>query len=178
MYTATMKTALLAIFGAAAVWAQTSAVRSPEVAADRRVTFRLLAPKATDVTLSGEFMAGAKPLQKDETGLWTVTVGPIEPEIYNYNFTIDGVRTIDPGNPNVKSGSTPSTIQSILTVRGDAPLFYEGRAVPHGEIRTNWYHSKSLGSLRRLTVYTPPGYDANTQMRYPVLYLFHGANAD
>src|SRR3954463_2047316 len=178
MYTATMKTALLAIVGATSAWAQASTVRSPEVAPDRRVTFRLLAPKATDVTLSGEFMTGAKPLQKDEKDLWTITVGPIEPEIYNYNFTIDGVRTIDPGNPNVKSGSTPSTIQSILTVRGDGPAFYEGRAVPHGEIHTNWYHSKSLDSLRRLTVYTPPGYDANAQTRYPVLYLFHGANAD
>jgi len=173
-----MKTALLAIVGATTVWAQAATVRSPEVAADRRVTFRLLAPKATDVSLSGEFMTGAKPFQKDEKGLWSITVGPVEPEIYNYNFTIDGVRTIDPGNPSVKSGSTPSTIQSILTVRGDGPAFYEGRVVPHGEIHTNWYHSKSLDSLRRLTVYTPPGYDLNTQTRYPVLYLFHGANAD
>src|SRR3954469_11744600 len=178
MYTATMKTCLIALCGAVSVWAQTAAVRSPEVGADRKVTFRLKAPKATEVTLSGEFMSGTKPFQKDEKGLWTVTVGPIEPEIYNYNFTIDGVRTIDPGNPNAKSGCSPSTIQSVLTIRGDGPAFYEGRVVPHGEIHTNWYHSKSLDSLRRLTVYTPPGYDANPQTRYPVLYLFHGANAD
>src|SRR5438105_3037366 len=135
-----MKTCLIAILGTASVWAQATAVRSPEVGADRRVTFRLPAPKASEVMLSGEFMTGSKPLQKDEKGLWTLTVGPIEPEIYNYNFTIDGVRTIDPGNPNVKTGSTTSTIQSILTVRGDGPAFYEGRAVPHGEIRTNLYH--------------------------------------
>jgi enterochelin esterase-like enzyme len=178
MYTALMKTCLFAILASASAWAQAAAVRSPEVAADGRVTFRLLAPKASEVTLSGEFTTGSKPFQKDEKGIWTVTIGPIEPEIYNYNFTIDGVKTIDPGNPNVKTGSTPSTIQSILTVRGGQPAFYEGTAVPHGDIRTHWYHSKSLETLRRLTVYTPPGYDANTQTRYPVLYLFHGANAD
>jgi len=76
-------------------------ISSPEVAADGQVTFRLLAPKATEVTLTGEFMKGSKGLLKDEKGVWSVTVGPLEPEIYHYNFTIDGVRTIDPGNPSV-----------------------------------------------------------------------------
>lgn len=155
-----------------------AAVRSPEVAADHRVTFRLLAPKATEVVLTGEFMDGEKSLQKDDKGLWSVTVGPIDPEIYYYNFTIDGVRTIDPGNPNLKTGSTAGTIASVLEVRGDGPAFYDGQSVPHGEIHTHWYGSKSLNTLRRLTVYTPPGYDRNLQRRYPVLYLFHGANAD
>jgi enterochelin esterase-like enzyme len=152
--------------------------RSPEVGPDRRVTFRLLAPKASEVTLTGEFMEGNKSLQKDDKGVWSVTLGPLEPEIYNYNFTIDGVRTIDPNNPNVKTGSTASTIASILEVRGEGPAFYDGQAVPHGEVRTHWYGSKSLNALRRLTVYTPPGYDQNVKVRYPVLYLFHGANAD
>jgi hypothetical protein len=68
----------------------------------------------------GEFMEGNKSLQRNEGGLWSVTLGPIEPEIYYYNFTIDGVRTIDPNNPNVKTGSTPSTISSILDVIGPA----------------------------------------------------------
>ncbi|HKA02474.1 MAG TPA: alpha/beta hydrolase-fold protein [Candidatus Solibacter sp.] len=151
--------------------------KSPEVNADRIVTFRLFAPKATEVTVSGEFMKDSKALVKDDKGVWSVTIGPIEPEIYNYNFTIDGVKTIDPGNPNVKTGSTPSTIQSILEVRDSGPAFYDGQPVPHGEIRTLWYHSKSLGTLRRVTIYTPPGYDTS-QTRYPVLHLFHGANAD
>jgi enterochelin esterase-like enzyme len=152
-------------------------VRSPEVAADRHVTFRLRAPAATTVTLSGEFMRGSQPLQKSADGVWAVTVGPLDPEIYNYNFTIDGVRTVDPGNPDVKTGSTPSTISSILEVRGDRPAFYDAQAVPHGEIRTHWYDSKALHATRRLTVYTPPGYDRESR-RYPVLYLLHGANAD
>ena len=153
-------------------------VLSPEVGPDRRVTFRLRAPKATEVTVSGEFQSGAAAMTKDTAGLWSVTIGPLAPEIYNYNFTIDGVKTIDPGNPEVKSGSTPSTIMSILEVKGDTPAFYDAQPVPHGEIQTLWYESKSLGSIRRVTVYTPPDYAANANRRYPVLYLFHGANAD
>lgn len=151
---------------------------SPKVSADRRVTFRLLAPRAHEVLVTGEFMDGSRKLERDATGTWSLTVGPIEPEIYHYNFVIDGVRTIDPGNPDLKTGSTFSTLSSVLEVRGDHPAFYDGQPVPHGEIRTHWYQSKSLDTLRRFTVYTPPGYDSDSQRRYPVLYLFHGANAD
>jgi len=156
------------------------AVRSPEVLPDRRVTFRLLAPKATEVSVAGEFKAASQaiPMEKDEKGLWSVTIGPLEPEIYNYNFTIDGVRTIDPNNPNVKTGSTPTTIMSIVEVRGDEPAFYDGAAVPHGVVHERWYQSKSLGKLRRLLVYLPPDYEHNRSAKYPALYLLHGANAD
>jgi enterochelin esterase-like enzyme len=157
---------------------QAPAIRSPEIASDRTVTFRLAAPKAMEVTLTGEFMKGGKPLEKDPSGIWSVTIGPLDPEIYYYNLTIDGVRTIDPGNPNVKTGSTPSTISSILEVKAVQPSFFDGQPVPHGVIHTNWYHSKTLGALRRLSVYTPPEYDEGRDARYPVLYLFHGANAD
>jgi enterochelin esterase family protein len=160
------------LLGVAAIWAQ------PEIAPDRRVTFRLDAPKTTEVSLSGEFLKGSVSLGKNDSGVWSVTVGPLEPEIYNYNFTIDGVKTIDPANPNVKTGSTPSTIASILDVPGSTPRFFDGQPVPHGEIDTHWYHSNSLHALRRLTVYVPPGYARQPQARYPVLYLFHGANAD
>ncbi|MGD0739334.1 MAG: alpha/beta hydrolase-fold protein [Terracidiphilus sp.] len=153
-------------------------VRSPEVRPDLRVTFRLRAPQATEVTVSGEFQSGSLAMTKDDAGVWSVTVGPLKPEIYNYNFTIDGVKTIDPGNPEVKTGSTPSTIASILEVKGDVPAFYDAQAVPHGQIRTIWYESKSLGSTRRVTIYTPPGYNSSGERRYSTLYLFHGANAD
>jgi enterochelin esterase-like enzyme len=180
---------LIAIFSCPRVGAQEASpatvsatrptrVPSPIVEPDHRVTFRLLAPKATEVLLSGEFMKGTKPLEKSDDGMWSVTIGPLEPEIYNYNFTIDGVRTIDPGNPSVKSGSTASTIGSILEVRGDSPAFYDAQPVPHGVVRAHVYQSKSLGTIRRLNVYTPPGYDANSQERLPVLYLLHGANAN
>jgi enterochelin esterase-like enzyme len=166
--------------GAVTGWSQpaSSPVSSPEVGADRRVTFRLLAPQAQSVILTGEFMSGSRPLDRAANGLWSLTIGPIEPEIYHYNFTIDGVRTIDPGNPALKTGSTFNTLASVLEVRGDRPAFYDGQAVPHGEIRAHWYQSKSLNTLRRLTVYTPPGYNEDSKARYPVLYLLHGANAD
>ena len=151
---------------------------SPEVLPDGRVTFRLNAPKADDVTLTGEFLDGPRNFSKNADGIWTVTVGPIAPEVYHYNFTIDGVRTIDPSNPQLKTGSTAGTITSVLEIPHPSPAFYDAQPVPHGEIRTHWYHSKSLGTVRRLTVYTPPGYEKNRSTRYPVLYLFHGANAD
>jgi enterochelin esterase-like enzyme len=149
-----------------------------EILPDHRVIFRLLAPHAHDVAVSGEFMKGSQALARNAAGLWTVTLGPIDPEIYFYNYTVDGVRSLDPGNPEVKSGSTAGTIQSVLEIRGDTPAFYDGQAVPHGEIRTRWYQSQSLGTLRRLTIYVPPGYDRDPAVRLPVLYLFHGANAD
>jgi len=153
-------------------------VRSPEISPDRHVTFRLRVPDVTSVTLSGEFMRGTQPFVKDPDGVWSVTVGPLAPEIYAYNFTIDGIKTIDPGNYEVKTGSTASTIGSILEVPGDHPAIYDAQPVPHGEIRTDWYDSKSLNSIRRVTIYTPPGYDSSGKTKYPVLYLFHGANAD
>jgi enterochelin esterase-like enzyme len=78
----------------------------------------------------------------------------------------------------VKSGSTPNTIQSILEVPGAKAAFYDGQAVPHGNVHERWYHSKSLGAMRRLRVYTPPGYEDSRTTRYPVLYLLHGANLD
>jgi enterochelin esterase family protein len=153
-------------------------VKSPDERPDHSVVFRLLAPKANEVKLAGEFMDGQKSMQKDENGLWSVTIGPLQPEIYNYNYFIDGVRTIDPNNAHVKTGSTPSTISSIVHVHGNGPAFFDGQSVPHGAIRIHWYQSQSLKGLRRVQVYTPPDYDRNTAAKYPVLYLFHGANAD
>jgi len=148
------------------------------VLSDNRVTFRLQAPKAGEVLLTGEFLDGNRKLEKGADGIWTVTVGPIEPEIYHYNFTIDGVRTIDPSNPQLKTGSTPSTISSVLEMKSASTAFYDAQPVPHGDVRIHWYQSKSLDTVRRVTVYVPPGYDKNQSARYPVLYLFHGANAD
>ncbi len=153
-------------------------VKSPDVAPDGRVTFRLRAPEVTEVSITGEFMRGSRSMAKDQAGVWTFTTEPLPPEIYGYNFNIDGVKTIDPGNADVKTGSTAGTIQSLLEVPASTPAFYDVRPVPHGEIRSEWYQSSSLHSTRRLTVYTPPGFDPSGRTRYPVLYLLHGANAD
>ena len=168
---------IVALSASSAHAQQARAIVSPDVLPDGRVTFRLNAPKADEVMLSGEFLDKPRSFTRDADGVWSVTVGPIAPEVYHYNFTIDGV-TIDPSNPQLKTGSTASTITSVLEIRHPSPAFYDAQPVPHGDIRTHWYHSKSLDSVRRLTVYTPPGYDKDRSSRYPVLYLFHGANAD
>jgi enterochelin esterase-like enzyme len=153
-------------------------IKSPEVLPDGRVVFNLRAPQANAVSVAGEFMKGSKPMVKDASGVWSFTTEPLAPEIYGYNFTIDGVRTIDPGNPELKTGTIASTTQSQLHVTGDGPAFYDVRNVPHGEIRMEWYQSKSLGDTRRMVVYTPPRFDPSGRTKYPVLYLLHGANAD
>ena len=150
-----------------------AAVTSPDVASDRRVTFRLRAPEAKAVTVSGDFGADAD-MRRDGEGIWSVTVGPLDPEMYVYFFTVDGVRLTDPSNPQVKIGYVTTTTTSLLTVAGDKPAFYDVQNVPHGEIRTLLYASRSNGVTRELTVYVPPGYDQARNRRYPVLYLLHG----
>jgi enterochelin esterase family protein len=146
---------------------------SPEVQPDGRVTFRLRALDAKAVTVSGEWGGGAKPLARDDDGIWTVTLGPLKPDIYGYSFSVDGFQTLDPGNAWVKPMRSPRT--SLVEVPADPPRLQEFQDVPHGTVRIHEYRSRSLGRLRRLHVYTPPGYDADTTTRYPVLYLFHGS---
>jgi enterochelin esterase family protein len=145
---------------------------SPEVHADRRVTLRLLAPKAAEVSVAGELTQGRQAMTRGEKGLWSITVGPLDPEIYTYTFTIDGVTVPDPNNPYLKTGVRGTSSQ--VEVPGDRPLYYDPRPVPHGVVHVHWYGSKSLGSLRSVYVYTPPGYESG-KGRYPVLYLLHGA---
>jgi enterochelin esterase-like enzyme len=150
-----------------------ASVTSPEVASDRRVTFRLRAPAAKAVTVSGDFGTNAE-MQKGDDDIWSVTVGPLEPEMYVYYFTVDGVRLTDPSNPQVKIGYVTTTTTSLLTVPGATPAFYEVQNVPHGELRTLLYYSQSNQVTREVTVYVPPGYDEARNRRYPVLYLLHG----
>jgi enterochelin esterase family protein len=151
-------------------------VVSPEIHPDRRVTFRIRAPKAAEVTLTGDWLGAAPPpkLAKDETGLWSVTLGPFEPSIYIYSYTVDGVAMADPVNPRIKLRA--STSASLVEVPGDPPAFWEPRDTPHGAVEINWEKSKALGGeTRAIWIYTPPGYQKNSQ-RYPALYLFHGSN--
>ena len=146
---------------------------SPVVHDDRTVTFRLSAPQADTVTLTSDFL-DETPLTQSDDGTWSVTVGPVNPDIYYYNFVVNGVRTIDPGNSHAKIGYYTSTTNSILTVPGHVSAFYDTKDVPHGEIRTHIYKSKSNNVTRELNVYLPPGYDQDTDKHYPVLYLLHG----
>ncbi len=152
-----------------------TALASPEVHPDRRVTLRFRAPEATVVQLVGEITQGRgpQPMTKDAEGLWTITVGPLEPEIWSYNFRVHGVDVVDPSNPAIKPTPPGAAMSSFVQVPGDAPAFYDSRPVPHGEVRMVLYESKAMGVTRWLWIYTPPGYDQASD-RYPVLYLLHG----
>lgn len=152
------------------------ALVTPEVKADRTVTFRFRAPDAKEVTLIGELDGRTYPMTRDDSGVWSVTVGPWAPDVYNYQFNVDGVIAMDPVNPSVKLGFgafPPANLVEVPTADG-ALTFYDAKDVPHGSVRFETYHSKSLGVPRTLWVYTPPGYDGSTD-RYPVFYLLHGA---
>lgn len=152
-----------------------TALVSPEVHPDRRVTLRFRAPEATVVQLVGEITQGRGPqaLTKDAEGLWTITVGPLEPEIWSYNFRVHGVDVTDPSNPAIKPTPPGAAMSSFVQVPGDEPAFYDSRAVPHGDVRMVLYESKAMGVTRWVWVYTPPGYDRSGSS-YPVLYLLHG----
>lgn len=161
--------------GGGATATPVTALRSPEVNVDRTVTLRFRAPQATQVDLVGEILQGgpARPMTKDENGVWTVTVGPLPPEIWIYNFRVQGVDLPDPSNPSIKPTPPGFAMSSFVEVPGDEPSFYDSRPVPHGDVRMMLYESKAMGVTRWLWVYTPPGYDRGTA-RYPVLYLLHG----
>jgi enterochelin esterase family protein len=150
-------------------------LKSPEVLPDGRVAFRIYAPKASEVTVGGDWIpqglgAGGK-LTKSENGVWELMVGPLPPDFYSYSFVVDGVRTLDPKNAMIKQGVT--SLDNMVFVPGDAAAFQDGKPVPHGEIRKVWYASSTLGTERRLHVYFPPGYEAG-KAKYPVFYLLHG----
>jgi enterochelin esterase-like enzyme len=156
----------------AVVRAVRAPVYSPEINSDRTVTFRIRAPEAREVTVSGEWGGEALKLTRNDEGVWSGTTQPLQPELYGYAFTIDKVRVADPANPNVKPMRSPTT--SMLEIPGDPPLIHEIRDVPHGAVTIHQYYSEDLKAWRRMHVYTPPGY-ARMDRNYPVLYLFHGS---
>lgn len=145
---------------------------SCDVKPDRTVTFRLRAPDATDVKVGGDFVQGAQQMTKDDAGVWTVTLGPLNPAIYSYTFRVNSVSVLDPLNPMIQLGERSSS--SMFEVPADQPAPYDFQNVPHGTVHVNYYDSKSLDVPRRVDVYTPPGYEAG-KGTYPVLYLLHGS---
>ncbi len=153
-----------------------AAVRSPEVHPDRAVTFRLRAPQATLVELTGEVLQGkrAQPMTKGNDGVWSITIGPLPPEIWIYNFRVQGVDLPDPSNISLMPRAAgAAAVSSFVEVPGEGPAFYDVRAVPHGEVRMVLYESKTMDVDRYFWVYTPPGYDTSNA-KYPVYYLLHG----
>jgi enterochelin esterase-like enzyme len=146
---------------------------SYEVRPDRTVTFRLRAPDATMVGVSGDFADAAQAMTKGADGTWSATVGPLRPALYNYTFSVNGVRVVDPTNPMIGAGDR-SAGSSLFEVKGDKPAPWDLQSVPHGTVHVNYYVSKKFEAQRMMYVYTPAGYESST-MRYPALYLMHGA---
>jgi enterochelin esterase-like enzyme len=154
------------------------APKSPEILPDNRVIFRLYAPKATEVSVTGGWMTGtgaSENMIKGDTGLWTHTVGPLKPDYYGYKFIIDGVTVLDPNNLQIRRDWLGH--ESVLLVPGKETELYFAHDVPGGTLSKVWYDSPVIGLRRRMFVYTPPGYEKGTE-KYPVLYLLHGGFND
>jgi enterochelin esterase-like enzyme len=153
-------------------------LNSPDVRDDGTVTFRLNAPAAKEVLLSGVAVLTALrrtgqgvPFTKGEDGVWSLTVGPLKPDMYVYHFVVDGLRIADPNN--TVAGFTAMPPYSQLVVHGSGPAYYDAHNVPHGTVTRHVYHSDVTNGERELYVYTPPGYERSK--RYPVLYLVGGS---
>lgn len=166
-------------------------VVSPEINKDNTVTFRLAAPQAKQVQITGDFLVpktvdtpfgkmeqpGVADLTKDEKGVWTYTCPKLSPELYSYNLVLDGVKIVDPGSVYIQRDITSETNMFIITEKkGDCGDLYNVNEVPHGNLQKVWYDSPTLKMQRRMTVYTPAGYDKGKD--YPVMYLMHGAGGD
>ena len=147
-------------------------VVSPEVHPDLRVTFRLHAPEAHSVKVNVQFAKEAQPMSKDNKGLWSITLGPAEPDIHVYSFIVDGMEIADPVNPAIKFWQRS---KSLLEVPGEEPMFFQEQCVGHGAVHIHKYESKSLGVTRGLYIYTPPDYGKDPDAKYPVLFLLHGS---
>lgn len=181
-----MKIRLIALISALAFCISASAqqtiggraqIISPEINPDGTVTFRYRNPKAVTVQLSGDFLPDSRPVDLvEQDGIWTYTTAQIvPPEFYCYNYIVDGTRTLDPNNAQVDRDI--ATLSNVLIVPGGIADNYMVNDVPHGTVSKVWYES-GIGKNRRMTVYTPAGYESNSRTRYPVLYVLHGIGGD
>ena len=177
-------------FAQQALWGGAPVV-SPEINDDNTVTFRLKAPKAVTVQVTGDFLPtrkiqtpfgefdapGAADLKENEAGVWEYTTPePLAPELYSYTFLVDGLKINDPAN--VYMIRDVASVTNIFIIGGDERIdLYKVNKVPHGTVSKVWYNSPTLGMDRRLTVYTPAGYETSGK-RYPVFYLLHGMGGD
>jgi len=159
-----------------ALWGNAPVV-SPEIHENKTVTFRLRAPKAVKVQVACDFLAqGVADLVENKEGIWEYTTPePLKPELYGYTFLVDGLKINDPSN--VYMIRDVATITNVFIIGGERADLYKVNDVPHGTVSKVWYDSPSLGMDRRLTIYTPAGYETSGK-RYPVFYLLHGMGGD
>ncbi len=176
------------LFSQQALWGGPN-ITSPEINNDNSVTFRFLAPNADTVKITGDFLPtekrktqwgefdvpGVAFLTKDEKGIWSFTSGKLEPELYSYSFIVDDLSATDPNNPFLIRDV--ASVTNVFIIGGGQADLYKVNDIPHGTVTRRWYDSPGLGMDRRITIYTPPGYQADTK-KYPVLYLLHGAGGD
>ena len=172
-----------------ALWSGAQVV-SPQINEDNTVTFRYSGPNVIRVQVAGDFLPpqkistpngdleipGIAELTQNQNGVWEYTSAPLEPELYSYSFIVNGQRMNDPSN--VYQIRDVATVTSIFIVGGGQADLYKVSDVPHGTVSKVWYDSPSLGMRRRMTVYTPAGYEESGRIRYPVLYLLHGMGGD
>jgi enterochelin esterase family protein len=169
-----MVNAQQALFGAASIV-------SPEVRDDRTVTFRFQAPDAKEVKITGDWMAaqgwtpGSEAMTKDDKGIWAYTTKPLESDLYSYSFLVDGLKTTDPNN--VYLIRDVASVFNVFIVGGGKGDLYQVNKVPHGSVIRRWYDSPGNEKSRRITIYTPAGYETGKE-KYPVLYLLHGMGGD
>jgi len=163
-----------------ALWGA-AAIVSPEVKEDHTVTFRYQAPNAKEVKISGDWMPaqgwtpGSEAMTKDDKGLWTYTTAALPSDLYGYSFSVDGLKTTDPNN--VYLIRDVASVTNVFIVGGGKADLYKVNNVPHGTVARRWYDSPGNNMTRRVTIYTPAGYETSKE-KYPVLYLLHGMGGD
>jgi enterochelin esterase family protein len=146
-------------------------INSPQVRQDNTVVFNFLSPKAKEVKLSTQFEKSPALMTKDSSGIWTITLGPVKPDIYPYHFIVDGTPVADPRNSAIFPNEGFQS--SLVEITGPKPLVHTLQNVPHGTVYYRYYNSPELG-IRPVVIYTPPGYEKEMKTKYPVLYLLHG----
>ncbi|HOT98723.1 MAG TPA: alpha/beta hydrolase-fold protein [bacterium] len=161
---------LLTFHSASGQPAKRPIVISPQVNSDCTVVFRFLAPAAREAAVDVQFEKKPVSMHKDSAGVWSITLGPVEPDIYPYHFVVDGVHVADPNNSAIFPNE--GFQNSLVEITGNQPLIHTLQDVPHGTLSYRYYSSPELG-VRPVVIYTPPGYE-NSRKKYPVLYLLHG----
>ena len=158
-----------------AIWDRQTLV-SPQINPDTTVTFRIAAPHAQSVKVAGDFLPGGSAgMEARDNGVWEYTTGVLSPELYSYKFIVDDMPVLD--SRNVYTVRDVATVSNIFLIDGGTASLYAVADVPHGSVTRIWMPSEKLGMNRRMTVYTPPGYETSGK-RYPVLYLLHGMGGD
>jgi len=172
----------ISAFAQQALWGQQNII-SPEIHENNTVTFRLRAPKAVKVEVTGDFLpvekngeTGKAPLTENKDGIWEFTTEkPLASELYSYSFIVDELKINDPSN--VYMIRDVASVTNVFIIDGEKGKLYSVNNVPHGSVTRCWYNSPTLNMKRRLTIYTPAGYEAGNK-KYPVLYLLHGMGGD